>query len=702
MAQALQYLDDNGNPVKSAKPLAQATGKVYLNPETGEPLDANQTPTPAATPPPVAPTGSIRPLTQRERFSDPDLYPVGLKGEGIGENVKNLAQRGGVGMFQLADMIANPGQTVRSFVSSVLPDPIINLLNKLPGPASGKSHPIPTGTPNPLQQAYQAANTSRGPVELMGKAAPTAGQALAGDVLGAAAPAIVGDTISGVGSGAEGLARAMTDTGRGPVERLVKDTQAENKTIDAVNADRTQAHQKDVAKIEQGNTDALRAHNQKIGQTIQQRRAVAAADQARSAAAAQTQVYGSQLIYGLRQLDKALRDRAGVMYDAVREKVGEISRPGTGLASAAQTSLQAIKGTSETPKVFRDIAGKYPVSSPEFIEYQGAQIPRSNPLYDVLVQHGVSEVPPVTFADLQGYYSELGSELSKGTLPSDVYLATRALQDSVGNMMQDIAKEGKVNNQFIDARKFYREYMDTFHEPTGPSSSGSPVAQALLAKDPLTAVSKFSGNAGNRGISNLRKYSDSLANLAQRAGAIKRETSAATASAPRIAKSIVDIPSAKIQSTPTLELKPNLTISTGDIHAARQVAAEASAGKWWRRGEWAAAVPIFQAMRGFWGGHIPSIPIMGLESAGVLATTRAAAELLRYPPMVRFLTQARPEDIALIPPELRGDLPGLVSQARKQGIKVAPALMAAAAGTGQPNRPSLLTSPASASQGAAR
>ena len=44
---------------------------------------------------------------------------------------------------------------------------------------------LPEGTPNPLQQAYQAMATSRGPMELAGKAAPLeAGQALAGEVAG--------------------------------------------------------------------------------------------------------------------------------------------------------------------------------------------------------------------------------------------------------------------------------------------------------------------------------------------------------------------------------------------------------------------------------------------------------------------------------------------------------------------------------------
>jgi hypothetical protein len=87
-------------------------------------------------------------------------------------------------------------------------------------------------------------------------------------------------------------------------------------------------------------------------------------------------------------------------------------------------------------------------------------------------------------------------------------------------------------------------------------------------------------------------------------------------------------------------------------------------------------------MRALWGGRIPSLSAMALESAGTFAMTKATAAMMQYPPMMDFLTKARPEDLALIPPDLRGDLPGLVSLAQRQGIKVAPALVAAAAGTG--------------------
>ena len=130
---------------------------------------------------------------------------------------------------------------------------------------------------------------------------------------------------------------------------------------------------------------------------------------------------------------------------------------------------------------------------------------------------------------------------------------------------------------------------------------------------------------------------------------------------------------------------PNQTISAGDIQSARKIAAEASAGKWWNRGRWAAAAPVIWAMRGFFGGRIPSILNVGAETGGLLVSTRMATSLLRYPPMIEFLSKARPEDVALIPSELRGDLPGLVSQAQRAGVRVSP-ILAAYAATVQRNR----------------
>lgn len=501
------------------------------------------------------------------------------------------------------------------------------------------------------------------------------------------------------------------------------------------------------AAVERANTESRRQYNQRVGDVVQQNRAATAAERIRVDQESKLQVGGSQLMYSLRQLDQALRARAGTMFDTVREKVGTITRPGTDLGTAAHTALSKISGSSEVPKPFKDILAKYKEAEPNELPFTTSTggttiVPKGHPIYEVLKSHGTM-APPVTFGDLQGYYTETGAELSKGTLPGDVYLATKELHNAVGDMMQEMASAAGAGKELWDSRVFYRNYMDAFHEPTGPSGSGSPIAQALLAKDPAVAVDKFAGDAGDRGIAILHRYSDSLANLAQSVRKIAQEKVTIP-----MRKSAVDIPAPKIKPVPTganlplppvipdapipasmpaganlplpgivetppaaraanlplppvlpepktvpVELKPRTTISTPDLVAARRAAAEARAGKVQTRGTWVATWPIFQAMRALWGGHIPSIPAMAIESAGTFATAKAATALMRYPPMMEFLTKARPEDLALIPPDLRGDLSGLVQQARQRGIKVAPALVAAAA-AGQQSQ----TTPAQAIQ----
>ena len=136
-----QYLDENGNPIA-------APAKVYLD-DNGEPIKQTVTPTPGSV---------LRPLTQRERFLDPNLYPVGAKGEGVGENLHNIAQRAGVGVFQFADALTHPRQTVAGMLSSVLPEPVVkgvnkvvDLENKIPG-AHYLTTKLPEGTDRTLSR----------------------------------------------------------------------------------------------------------------------------------------------------------------------------------------------------------------------------------------------------------------------------------------------------------------------------------------------------------------------------------------------------------------------------------------------------------------------------------------------------------------------------------------------------------------------
>jgi hypothetical protein len=234
--------------------------------------------------------------------------------------------------------------------------------------------------------------------------------------------------------------------------------------------------------------------------------------------------------------------------------------------------------------------------------------------------------------------------------------------------------------------------MNIFHDPTGPSSSGSPVAQALLAKDPEVAVSKFTSESGNRGIADLRRYSPSLANLAQDVRQSAQEQIKVPARS-----SVADIKPPKISPVPAgpnLPLPPALpgppaeipfrqpkltsarTISVADLQRANETAVQRSAqGVVGHLLRLTAVWPAFRMLSELTRtGETSLKPLAVLPAAGAAGMT--AESILAQPAVMDFLTRATRSQIAQIPPELRGDMPRIVSAARAKGIPVSPILAA--------------------------
>ena len=701
-------------------------------------------------------------FTDRERFMM--NYPVGERGEGVGESLYNVLQNAGVGVYQGIDALAHPVRTLENLTASVMPQELLNAnhadwqKNVIdPWVAAHPGQPVPANLqftdrdleleniPNPVRQITEG-------MEHPGEFLPNmAGQMLTFKGAGKLIP-----KTENVHNVTESAMRRLAGSGPGVANKLVRAATEDNRVIGLHNADKLadaqQAWQEKQSKVaadyraellrlrqkyalkdvpearaaykeafdkaQQANAEARAEYNRRIGETAQHNRTVTQAVQDKSAQDARIQVGGSQLIYGLNQLDKALNARAATMFDTVRDLVAKSKQPplpGTGLGTAARSALTKISGTSEVPKVFRDILGKYPESEPETIAYQGAQIPRGHPLYDVLAKNGAVTAAPVTFGDLQGYFTETGAELSKGTLPGDVFTATKELHNAIGDMMQDMAKKAgpEANKMFWDSRVFYRGYMDTFHEPTGPSGSGSPVAQALLAKDPATAVAKFTGDSGDRGISDLLRYSHGLANLAQDVRRVAQTKIPAPAS-----KSVLDIPQPKIKPVPAganlplppvlpemeqvpfrePKLTPTRTISADDLRRANDDAVRAGAEKltgrlfWWT-GIW----PAFRMLSELTRNQDVSLrPLALMPASG--AVGMATEELLSHPAVREFFTRPTRQQIAAIPLELRGDMPRIIETAKTHGVQISPLLAAYAASvqrnrTGQPRQQGTLPPP---------
>jgi len=524
-----------------------------------------------------------------------------------------------------------------------------------------------------------------------------------GTLLGNAALALAPKAAGKVGEVAvrapESLARAATDTGAGPVRRLVRETQAANKEVDAENANRLEKQRQDQAAAREGNPAYLK---KEMAARKAEAQATAAAAQRQVLARGQ-QTYAERAMANAKQTFQTVKSRLDSRFNSLRQALGDKPLDSAPIQAAVEQAKQKyLMGAPESLKQFNDltrtISGQ---SSPELVladqtaqnlGYKDFRQAVANPATRSLLERALPPdvwqaatsggAGPLSWQEGRVHYSALGDRLYSGELPGNVRQAVGLVRDALDDQLSTAAKANKLD-------KFYRSTQDAWsqfkqdwdnmgnlsYSKSAMGEAGSPLARLVRAADPASAARALSND---QIVGQLAKYSDHGAKPQLAAGFRelgKRAEAIEKAPAARHPAKSGYVPPESIQA----DLQPRRTISSPDLAAARRAAAEARAEKFQTRGTWVSTWPVFQAMRAIWGGHIPSLPGMALESAGTYATVRAASALMRYPPLLRFLTEARPADLALVPPDLRGDLPGLVNLAWHEGVKVSPALTAAAA-----------------------
>lgn len=79
----------------------------------------------------------------------------------------------------------------------------------------------------------------------------------------------------------------------------------------------------------------------------------------------------------------------------------------------------------------------------------------------------------LTYEDLQGFYSELGNEISKGSLHGDIYTAYDDMHEAIGDDMQRIADSQDAGQELKDARNYWRRMKQAFGKPYNPTDAAS-------------------------------------------------------------------------------------------------------------------------------------------------------------------------------------------------------------------------------------
>lgn len=433
----------------------------------------------------------------------------------------------------------------------------------------------------------------------------------------------VGELRAKAADTARGALQNMAGAGTGVVRKAVRSAVEKTTADEAARPAQVREHFEEVQEA--------RRHNAALERAASRKEAIADGLHAAS------QRMGDEL----RVLDKKVRQEANEKYRVVREATQGESIPANQLTDAVKRAQAKLQGSKENVTIFQDILKRRGADEkPQTLQYGGLDVTPESPLYErarlAYEQEGLpthQEPVPVTFADLQGYYSELGDRLAAGNLPGDVYQAVKGLRDSIGSMMQRMAEARNAGSQLREAQRFYSDYMRTFHEPTGPSHSGSPVAQALRAEDPKYIRAPFTGSSGARGIEMLAKYDADLAKRVRSLAKLQDEhDSISTAGKPK-----------PIPAKPAKPTAPEV-----DLQKVRRDALEAAAGRW-KLSRYDIGILASSLLAGplthFLGGAGPLLREGGIAYVGAKAAFQSA---LDRPAVIQWLEKPRLADIRAI------------------------------------------------------
>lgn len=316
-------------------------------------------------------------------------------------------------------------------------------------------------------------------------------------------------------------------------------------------------------------------------------------------------------------------------YNAVNEKLNEVpANQGAiidGLVNAGEKIKGSqVKGSEANPRILQDVEDR--------------------------IQRG----DEFTYEDLQGYYSELNSELIKGTLPGDVYAAYDALHDAIGNEMQRIADEHGAGEQLSDARNYWRRMKQTFGKPYAPRDAASKTLSSLSPEF---------------------VKEETLKNRLRLLGHYDPEIERAAGEVTDARNKLKSLPKAK-----PADFTPK-KIGAEDIQNAKLKSLQERTKRIRARGQWiASGAAGYRALSALLQGHLAAVPPDLLEGAIAVGGVEGIARLLERPGVQEFLTNPTPKDLAEVPPELRGDLQQVIDIAKKKGIRVSPKLVRAVQG----------------------
>ncbi len=335
----------------------------------------------------------------------------------------------------------------------------------------------------------------------------------------------------------------------------------------------------------------------------------------------------------LKKTYEETKAEANRRYNSINEQMAGSEADPDFLPDALQSASEKIRGSETVPPILKDMELK---------------IKRGDGL---------------SYSDLQGYRSELGSALQRG-LPDDVYYAYKTLQEDVSNEMVRLAEEKspELGQQLTDARDYYRRYAKTFLDRL------SPVAKVLRDPEEHGLLKKIR-DKDISGVEAIRQFNPSLADKIQGSLGQMEDISA---------------PRGRSPLRPPQEPTPPVTevVTPESLSDFKESKAIDRAERIRNSSNHLATVFVaLDAFRRLFHGDIAG---MGLDigaRVGYAVGKNSFASALRDPKVieaVRKITPADAAEIMKLPPEQRMGFDTFLQTSDAMGIKINPAVLKAA------------------------
>ena len=332
-----------------------------------------------------------------------------------------------------------------------------------------------------------------------------------------------------------GVTRNLTEARQGVREAVVNEGDKYANELSKNQEDRREAVQENIDKDTNAKADIERSERE----TAEKNREIEAKNQAsRDAVARKAELskkvdkQSAALGKTIEQVEAKVYKAADEKYNTVREKLG-ITKDNPGptvppdrlINTVRNVQTEVLRDIPEDVEEFRAILKMAPdeegaapavaptatfqgepISATNYPTFEGTGRPEAQPPEPAEIAEG----KPLTWDKLQSLKSRIDARLrSRGRINGDLKRGLFQVRDVIVEEMGGIAERNGAAEEWTDARNFWRQMREDFHDSTGPSGSGSPVAQALDAVDPRNIRQPFlrtQSGVGNRGIDILRKY----------------------------------------------------------------------------------------------------------------------------------------------------------------------------------------------------